>query len=63
MSGNTGKMTAEALSARGPRMALARLANGKLQIFDSEYRVPAGASIIARSYTWSYLKKIQKFQG
>jgi hypothetical protein len=53
-------MTAEALVARGPRMALARLSDGKLQIFDSEYRVPAGASIIAKSYTWSYLKKIEK---
>jgi hypothetical protein len=56
-------MTAEALAARGPRMALARLRDGKLQIFDNELRVPAEASIIARSYTWSYLKKLAKFNA
>jgi hypothetical protein len=53
-------MTAEALAVRGPRMALVRLKDGKFQICDNEYRVPAGASIIARSYTWSYLRKIQE---
>jgi hypothetical protein len=30
------------------------------QIIDNEFRVPIGASVVARSYTWSYLKRIEK---
>jgi len=60
MAGNTGKMTAEALAARGPRMALARLRDGSYRIFDNEYHVPADALIISRSFTKSYLAKIKK---
>jgi hypothetical protein len=59
MSGRTGKMTAEALAARGPRMALAQV-DGKLKIFDNEHDVPVGATIIAKSFSLNYLKKIEK---
>lgn len=61
MAGNTGKMTANALAARGPRMALARMRDGSLKIFNNEYEVPhIGARVIARSFTKSYLEKIKK---
>jgi len=60
MAGRTGKMTAEALEARGPRMALAQLKDGTVKIFDNENDVPYGAGIIAMSFTRSYLKKIKE---
>jgi hypothetical protein len=60
MSGRTGKMTAEELALRGPRKALARLRNGKLATFDNEYHVPADASIVAKSFSMSYLKRLEK---
>ena len=61
MAGNTGKMTRDALEDREPRMALARLENDTYKIFDSEEDVPYGAAIIARSFTRSYLKRIEKY--
>jgi hypothetical protein len=63
MAGRTGKMTAEALFARGPRMALARLKDGTVKIFDNEYHVPLDAGIIAKSFTRSYLEKIAKYNA
>ena len=64
MAGNTGKMTREAIAARGPRMVLAHDLNsndlGKL-VYYREDQKPAGKfAEIARSYSMSYLKRLEK---
>lgn len=60
MSGRTGKMTAEALRERGPRIVLARGADGKMFYF-RENEKPAGLqySVVAKSYSMNYLKKLE----
>lgn len=62
MAGNTGKMTREAIAARGPRLALVKLLNGQFGIV-SEDHIPPNALIYARSYTRRYLEQIAKAQG
>ena len=60
MAGNSGKMTNEALAARGPRMVLARAA-GTLVIYREGQPVIRGPfSVLARSYSLSYLRKVGK---
>jgi hypothetical protein len=67
MAGRTGKMTAEALAARGPRMVLARDLDSKdlfKLVYFREDQVPAGRfSVVAKSYSMSYLKKVAKYNG
>lgn len=65
MSGNTGKMTAAALAARGPRMELLRIGNSFV-ICNEDYPPLKGntaiwnRSVYATSYTFSYLFRIAK---
>lgn len=62
MAGNTGKMTREALAARGPRMVLARVGGG-LVIFrewQEPFRTGTIYSVLAKSYTLSYLKRLRE---
>lgn len=58
MAGRTGKMTAERLAAAGPRFALVRCPDGKLVITleTTTHDYP----VLAKSFSVSYLKKIQK---
>lgn len=63
MSGRTGKMTAEEIERRGPRIVLARGEDGKLFYF-RENEKPIGLrpeqySVVAKSYSMSYLKKLE----
>ena len=59
MAGRTGKMTADALEARGPRHVLAWV--GKKLVIFREDEAPAGPySVIAKSFTLSYLRRIKK---
>ena len=66
MSGNTGKMTKAAIRERGPRLVLARILKslpglwtvGELVIYRHGHHPPTEYSIIAQSYSVSYLKKI-----
>lgn len=60
MSGRTGKLTREAMLARGPRMVLAYAGNG-LVIWREGKSCFAGhpsGSIVAKSYTLRYLLKV-----
>jgi len=59
MAGRTGKLTAEALALRGPRFALVRLPSGETSICleTTVYNYP----VIAKSFSVSYLKKLQKY--
>lgn len=59
MSGRTGKMTAEALAARGPRHVLARVGEAYV-IYREDQPPPNRGSVISKSFTLGYLKKIQK---
>lgn len=65
MSGRTGKMTAEAIKRRGPRMVLARdLDSNDLfkLVYFREDQQPAGRfSVVAKSYSMRYLKKLEEF--
>jgi hypothetical protein len=64
MAGNSGKMTNEAIAARGPRMVLARVgANGQayrgLVIYrERECPIKVPFSVLAKSYSLSYLLKV-----
>jgi len=69
MSGRTGKMTAEALAARGPRMVLGEIRLPDGRSFAVIYRenappfsparpTPYQSFVWAKSYTLSYLLKI-----
>lgn len=66
MAGNTGKMTREALAARGPRMVLARVgASGQtyrgLVIYrEGQCPIRVPFSVLAKSYSLSYLRKVGK---
>ena len=64
MAGNTGKMTREAIAARGPRMVLARPLDSNdlgALVYYREDQKPAGRfAEIARSYSMSYLKRLEK---
>jgi len=68
MAGNSGKMTNEAIAARGPRMVLARLCTTKglnmLVIYrDGQEPFIEGkqwVGVLARSYSLSYLRKVGK---
>jgi len=54
-------MTADALEARGPRHVLARV--GKKLVIFREDEAPAGPySVVAMSFTLSYLQRIKKTQ-
>lgn len=66
MAGNSGKMTNEAIRVRGPRNVLGRrFADGKLFIYLEGDKSVHGVAhtIIARSYTMSYLRKLEKANG
>jgi hypothetical protein len=67
MSGRTGKMTAEALEARGPRMVLARDLDSKdlfKLVYFREDQQPAGRfAVVAKSYSMSYLRKVARYNG
>jgi hypothetical protein len=67
MSGRTGKMTAEALRERGPRMVLARdLDSNDLfnLVYFREDQQPAGRfAVVAKSYSMNYLKRIARFNA
>lgn len=58
-------MTAEALAARGPRMVLARRRdNGKLFYYtEGQEHIVVEHSVVAASYSKSYLSKIAKANG
>jgi len=65
MSGNTGKMTKEAIRQRGPRMALSRVHVGDriALVIHKEHSSPIDKdsgwySVLAKSYSLTYLKKI-----
>ena len=66
MAGRTGKMTAEALAARGPRMVLAEVRMPDNRSFAMVYRegaepfLPGNYRVFiwAKSYTLSYLLRI-----
>jgi len=65
MAGNSGKMTNEAIAARGPRMVLARVNNSWLVIYREgqpciNYRKVTSMSVLARSYSLSYLRRVGK---
>ena len=61
MAGNTGKMTREQIRLRGPRQVLARfLSNGSLFIYKEGETPVERYSIIAKSYSRSYLERIAK---
>lgn len=62
MSGNTGKMTAEAIAFRGPRTILA-IHDGKYKLVSEHDPWPEGFSRLAVSYTLSYLRRIAKVNG
>jgi hypothetical protein len=62
MSGNTGKMTADAIAFRGPRTILA--VRGREYRLVSEHEPwPEGFSHLAVSYTLSYLHRLAKANG
>lgn len=60
MSGNTGKMTAEALAIRGPRMVLARVGRSLVIYRERECPIKVPFSVLAKSYSLSYLRKVGK---
>jgi len=69
MAGNSGKMTNEAIAARGPRMVLARVVKGIGRSWLVIYREGQptvrlrdgmSLSVLARSYSLSYLKRVGK---
>lgn len=68
MAGNTGKMTAEALAARGPRMVLGEVRFSETKSALIIYRegavplLPGNYKLFtwSRSYTLSYLLRIAK---
>ena len=68
MAGNSGKMTNEAIAARGPRMVLARLCNTKgvgMLVIYREGQEPfkhgtVWVGVLARSYSLSYLRRVGK---
>ena len=63
MAGRTGKMTQEQIDARGPRTVLARRRdNGKLFYYaEGQGHKMVEHSVVAMSYSKSYLKKLEKF--
>jgi|HubBroStandDraft_1064217.scaffolds.fasta_scaffold594659_2 hypothetical protein len=65
MAGNSGKMTNEAIAARGPRMVLARLyrQGWNMLVIYREGQEPFNdgrqhVGVLAKSYSLSYLKKV-----
>jgi hypothetical protein len=66
MAGNTGKLTREAVIARGPRMALVRH-KGQLIIFRQGVNpfsdFGRGGSVLAQSYSLAYLLKVGRGQS
>lgn len=64
MSGNTGKMTAAAIEARGPRLVLTKVfKDGKYigSIICSQIDCHYQWHVVARSYSLSYLLHIAKY--
>jgi hypothetical protein len=63
MSGNTGKMTAEQIAKRGPRLVLVRLQSG-VKVICREgqpcFRSGVKGCIVSRSYSLSYLMNIAR---
>lgn len=65
MSGNTGKMTTDAIRARGPRLVLGQV-QGRLVIYreGETFRDANGIqhipAVLAKSYTKSYLRRLAK---
>jgi hypothetical protein len=62
MSGNTGKMTADAIAFHGPRTILA-VRNGEYRFVSEHEPWPEGFFRLAVSYTLSYLRRIAKVNG
>jgi len=68
MAGNSGKMTNEAIAARGPRMVLARLYRqgwNMLVVYREgqepfRYESRCWHFVLAKSYSLSYLKRVGK---
>jgi len=67
MAGNSGKMTNEAIAARGPRMVLARLyrQGWNMLVVYREGQEPfkdgtVWVGVLAKSYSLSYLKRVGK---
>jgi hypothetical protein len=55
-------MTVAALAARGPRTVLARDNRTDKLVYFQENQQPAGDfSAVAKSYSMSYLRKLEKF--
>lgn len=66
MAGNTGKMTREAIAARGPRWLLLQEQDTKAWFIvlenDSSSLKPGRYFIHARSYSVKYLERVQRGQ-
>lgn len=62
MSGNTGKMTRDAIAKRGPRKVLILVYDEGKPVFliAMEGQEPKMGRILARSYSESYLNRIAK---
>lgn len=62
MSGRTGKMTQDAIDARGPRHVLARRRdNGKMFYYeDGQEHAMASHYVVAKSYSMGYLRRIER---
>jgi hypothetical protein len=60
MAGNSGKMTNEAIAARGPRMVLARTRFGLVIYREGQPAICEPFYVLAKSYSLSYLRKVGK---
>jgi hypothetical protein len=60
MAGNSGKMTNEALAARGPRMVLARVGRSLVIYRERECPIKVPFSVLAKSYSLGYLLRVGK---
>jgi hypothetical protein len=60
MAGNSGKMTNEALAARGPRMVLARVGRSLVIYREGQPCIRGPFSVLAKSYSLGYLRRVGK---